>query len=92
MHGDLKLDAFAAKKILQLDPNHDGASVLLLKIYMKSDNLNNAQEVRGVMKLHRVSKETCLSWMELNEPFHEFVAGGEKHPQSGKIFLQKVVN
>lgn len=92
MHGDLKLGAFAAKKILQLDPNHDGASVLLLKIYMKSDNLNNAQEVRGVMKLHRVSKETGLSWMELNGPFHEFAVGGEKHPESGKIFLQKVVN
>ncbi|CAD6258539.1 unnamed protein product [Miscanthus lutarioriparius] len=63
MHGDLKLGAFAAKKILQLDPNHDGASVLLSKIYMKSDNLNDAQEVREVMKLHGVSKETGLSWM-----------------------------
>ncbi|XP_066340762.1 pentatricopeptide repeat-containing protein At4g14820-like [Miscanthus floridulus] len=63
MHGDLKLGAFAAKKILQLDPNHGGASVLLSKIYMKSDNLNDAQEVREVMKLHGVSKETGLSWM-----------------------------
>uniref|UniRef100_A0A0E0JUE2 Pentatricopeptide repeat-containing protein n=1 Tax=Oryza punctata TaxID=4537 RepID=A0A0E0JUE2_ORYPU len=86
MHGDLKLGAFAAKKILQLDPNHDGASVLLLKIYMKSDNLSDAQEVREVMKLQGVSKEMGLSWMELNERFHEFAAGGEKYPEHGKIF------
>ncbi|KAJ1275956.1 hypothetical protein BS78_05G176400 [Paspalum vaginatum] len=78
MHGDFKLGAFSAKKILQLDPSHDGASVLLSKIYMKSGNWNDAQDVREVMKLHAVSKEIGSSWMEMNEPVHEFAAGGEK--------------
>lgn len=77
MHGDLKLGAFAAKKVLELDPNHGGASVLLSKIYVKFGNWNDAEEVRGVMKLNGVSKETGSSWMELNDPNHEFAVGDE---------------
>ncbi|RLM57758.1 pentatricopeptide repeat-containing protein [Panicum miliaceum] len=88
MHGDLKLGAFAAKKVLELDPNHDGASVLLSKIYAKSGSWSDAEEVRWVMKLHGVSKETGSSWMVLNDPNHEFAAGGGKHPESDKILLK----
>lgn len=88
MHGDLKLGAFAAKKVLELDPNHDGASVLLSKIYAKSGSWNDAEEVRGVMKLHGFSKETGSSWMELNDPNHKFAAGGNKHPECDKILLK----
>ncbi|OEL35392.1 Pentatricopeptide repeat-containing protein [Dichanthelium oligosanthes] len=88
MHGDLKLGAFAAKKVLELDPNHDGASVLLSKIYAKSGSWNDAEEVREVMKLHRISKETGSSWMELNGQIHEFAAGGDIHPENDKILLK----
>nr|CAB3491860.1 unnamed protein product [Digitaria exilis] len=88
MHGDLKLGAFAAKKVLELDPYHDGAFLVLSKIYAKFGNWNDAEEVRGVMKLHGVSKETGSSWMELNDPSHEFAVGGEKHPESNEILLK----
>ncbi|PNT63413.1 hypothetical protein BRADI_4g15307v3 [Brachypodium distachyon] len=58
MHGDIELGEFAAKKILELDPNHDGAYVLLSNIHAKSGNWNNAQKLRVMMKVHGVSKET----------------------------------
>ncbi|KAL6654033.1 hypothetical protein ACP70R_007498 [Stipagrostis hirtigluma subsp. patula] len=70
-HGDLKLGAFAAKKVLELDPNHDGALVLLSKIHMKSGRWNDAREIRGAMKLQGILKETGSSWMELNGTVHE---------------------
>lgn len=88
IHADLKLGAFSAKKVLQLNPNHDGASLLLSKIYMKSGNWNNAQEVREVIKLHGLSREAGSSMMELNEPVHELATGGEKYLESDKIFLR----
>jgi pentatricopeptide repeat protein len=88
MHGDLKLGAFAAKKVLELDPNHDGASVLLSKIHAKSGSWNDAEEVREVMKLQGVSKETGSSWMDLNDPNHELAARGDKHPECDKILLK----
>ncbi|XP_062198120.1 pentatricopeptide repeat-containing protein At4g14820 [Phragmites australis] len=88
MHGDLKLGAFAAKKVLELDPQHDGASVLLSKIYAKSGNWNDARKVMEVMKLQGVSKETGSSWMERNDTFDEFAAGGEKHSENDKILLE----
>lgn len=78
MHSDLKLSAFAAKKVLELDPKHDGASVLLSKIYAQSGSWNDAQQARGVMKLHGVSKELGSSWMELD---------GEKYSENDKIDL-----
>lgn len=80
MHGDLELGAFAAKKILELDPNHNGAYVLLSKIHAKSGNWNNAREVRGVMEVHGVSKETGCSWVELNGAFHNSGPGGRSFP------------
>jgi pentatricopeptide repeat protein len=78
-HGDLKLGGLAAKKVLELDPKHDGASVLLSKIYAQSGSWNEAEEVRGVMKLHGVSKESGSSLMELD---------GEKHSKNYKIVLE----
>jgi pentatricopeptide repeat protein len=79
MHGDLKLGGFAAKKVLELDPKHDGVSLLLSKIYVQSGSWNDAQEIRGVMKVHVVSKESGSSWMELD---------GEKHSENEKIVLE----
>jgi pentatricopeptide repeat protein len=87
MHGDLKLGAFAAKKILELDLNHDGAYVLLSKIHAKSGNWNNAREARGVMEVHGVSKETGCSWLELNGAVHNFGAGDEKHQENRRIHV-----
>ncbi|KAL5204770.1 hypothetical protein ABZP36_009641 [Zizania latifolia] len=65
MHGDLGLGAFAAKKILELDPKHGGAQVLLSNIHAEYGNWNDAKEVRGVMKLQGTWKDTGRSWMEL---------------------------
>uniref|UniRef100_A0ACD5X1Q8 Uncharacterized protein n=1 Tax=Avena sativa TaxID=4498 RepID=A0ACD5X1Q8_AVESA len=87
MHGDLERVAFAAKKILELDPNHDGAYVLLSKIHAKSGNWDNAREMMGVMEVHGVSKETGCSWVELNGAFHNFGARGEKHQENRRILL-----
>uniref|UniRef100_A0A0D9ZHK9 Pentatricopeptide repeat-containing protein n=1 Tax=Oryza glumipatula TaxID=40148 RepID=A0A0D9ZHK9_9ORYZ len=44
MHGDLELGAFAAKKILELDPIHGGAQVLLSNIYAEYGNWNDVKE------------------------------------------------
>ncbi|KAK3118903.1 hypothetical protein QOZ80_9BG0710400 [Eleusine coracana subsp. coracana] len=79
MHGDVKLGAFAAKNVLALNPKHDGASVLLSKIYAQSGSWNEAQEIRGAMKQHGVSKESGSSWMELD---------GEKRSENDKIIIE----
>uniref|UniRef100_M8BH45 RNase H type-1 domain-containing protein n=1 Tax=Aegilops tauschii TaxID=37682 RepID=M8BH45_AEGTA len=76
MHGDLELGAFSARKILELDPNHNGAYVFLSNMHAKSGNWNNAREVRGVIEGHRVSKETSCSRVELNGIVHDFGAEG----------------
>lgn len=78
MHGDLELGAFAAKKILELDPNHGGAQVLLSNIYAEYGNWNDVKEVRGVMKVQGTWKKKGCSWMELNGSVHQFAVGGEK--------------
>ncbi|KAF7028266.1 hypothetical protein CFC21_040216 [Triticum aestivum] len=88
MHGDLELGAFSARKILELDPNHNGAYVFLSNMHAKSGNWNNAREVRGVIEGHRVSKETSSSRVELNGIVHYFGAGGEKHQENHKTLLK----
>ncbi|CAM0873850.1 unnamed protein product [Alopecurus aequalis] len=80
VHGDLELGAFAARKILELDPNHGGAYVFLSNMHARSGNWNNAREMRGEMEVHGVSKETGCSWVELNDAFHDFGDGGGSFP------------
>uniref|UniRef100_A0A0D9XTK8 Uncharacterized protein n=1 Tax=Leersia perrieri TaxID=77586 RepID=A0A0D9XTK8_9ORYZ len=77
MHGDLELGAFAAKKILELDPNHGGAHVLLSNIHAEYGNWGDVKEVRGVMKVQGTWKEKGCSWMEPNGSVHQFTVGGE---------------
>uniref|UniRef100_J3N976 Pentatricopeptide repeat-containing protein n=1 Tax=Oryza brachyantha TaxID=4533 RepID=J3N976_ORYBR len=88
MYGDLELGAFAAKKILELDPNHSGAHVLLSNIYAECGSWNNVKEVRGVMEVQGTRKETGCSWMEPNGAVHQFAVGGENHSGNDRILLK----
>ncbi|XP_072977686.1 pentatricopeptide repeat-containing protein At4g14820 [Typha angustifolia] len=86
--GDIEHGELAAKKILELDPDHDGAYVLLSNIYAKAGRWDDVREVRKLMKHRGVSKEKGCSWMELNGNVHEFLMGDESHPRCKEIYLK----
>ncbi|CAL9768298.1 unnamed protein product [Musa acuminata subsp. burmannicoides] len=93
IHGDVKLGELVARRLLELDPNHDGAYVLLSNIYAKASRWEDVREVRNLMKNKGVIKEAGFSWIELNGHVHEFMMRDKCHPRSSEIYgkLDEVV-
>lgn len=93
VHGEVELGELAAKHILELDPGHDGAYVLLSNIYAKAGRWEDVGEVRKSMKCQAVWKEKGCSWTELDGEVHEFLMADESHPRSKEIYekLDEVV-
>ncbi|KAG7028900.1 Pentatricopeptide repeat-containing protein [Cucurbita argyrosperma subsp. argyrosperma] len=93
LHGDTELGEFAAKQVLKLEPDHDGALVVLSNIYAKERRWEDAGEVRKLMNEMGVSKERGCSRIELNNEVHEFQMADRKHKQADLIYqkLNEVV-
>nr|UPT49498.1 pentatricopeptide repeat protein AaPPR667 [Agave angustifolia] len=93
LHGEVELGELAAKRILELEPGHDGAYVLLSNIYAKAGRWGDVGEVRRSMTCQAVWKEKGCSWTELDGEVHEFLMGDETHPRSKEIYekLDEVV-
>lgn len=94
IHGEFELGEFAAKQLLELDPEHDGAHVLLSNIYAKERRWENVGEVRQLMKHKGILKERGISRIELNSKIHEFLTADRNHKQSDEIYqkLNEVVS
>lgn len=94
IHGEFELGEFAAKQLLELDPDHDGAHVLLSNIYAKERRWHNVGEVRQLMKHKGILKERGCSRIELNNKIHEFLTADKNHKQSDEIYakLDEVVS
>ncbi|KAL1220661.1 Pentatricopeptide repeat-containing protein [Cardamine amara subsp. amara] len=94
VHGERALGEFAAKHILELDPDHDGALVLMSNIYAREQRWNDVRNIRRVMEEKNVFKEKGLSRIDLNGKSHEFLIGDKRHKQSNEIYtkLEEVVS
>ncbi|XP_021899023.1 pentatricopeptide repeat-containing protein At3g62890-like [Carica papaya] len=84
-HGNHKLGESIGKKLVELQPEHDGFHVLLSNIYASQGNWDNVVEVRGMMTQHGVLKIPGCSMIEANGTVHEFLAGDKMHPQINEI-------
>ncbi|PKA61398.1 Pentatricopeptide repeat-containing protein [Apostasia shenzhenica] len=84
--GNIELGEHAANRLLELDPTHDGALVLLSNIYAKANRWQNVGEVRSLMKGRAVSKERGCSWIEIDGEVHEFLMGDKYHSKSDEIY------
>ncbi|XP_052191486.1 pentatricopeptide repeat-containing protein At4g14820 [Diospyros lotus] len=88
VHKEVELGEFAAKRLLDLEPNHDGAHVLLSNIYAKERRWEDVREVRRLMKHKGVFKERGCSRLELNNEIHEFLMADRSHKQADEIYAK----
>ena len=94
VHGEIELGEFAAKRLLELDPDHDGAHVFLSNIYAKARRWEDVGQVRKLMKHKGISKERGCSRIELNNEMHEFLVADRSHKHADEIYekLDEVVS
>ncbi|KAM7479521.1 hypothetical protein LguiA_027734 [Lonicera macranthoides] len=88
VHKNMDLAEYAAKQIIDLEPDDAGAYILLSNIYANSQKWDDVAEVRKVMKVKRVRKEPGCSWIEVNKKIHVFILGDISHPEIDVITRQ----
>ncbi|XP_058070412.1 pentatricopeptide repeat-containing protein At2g03880, mitochondrial [Magnolia sinica] len=85
VHHNVKLAVYAAKRILELEPNDEGAYILLSNIYANSWRWDDVEDVRKAMRRRGLKKEPGRSWIEVDKQIHAFVVGDRSHPQIDDI-------
>ncbi|XP_072960080.1 pentatricopeptide repeat-containing protein At3g22690-like [Typha angustifolia] len=75
IHGDVELGQVACRKILELEPLHDGAHVLMSNIYADAGYWNETKAMRRKMEDKGIKKEVGRSWIEVDGVIHSFTAG-----------------
>lgn len=88
IHSELKLGEFAAKRLLQLDPSHDGAHIFLSNIYAKERRWENVGELRKYMQHKGITKERGCSKIEIDNQIHEFIIADKNHKQAEQIYMK----
>ncbi|GAA0154296.1 hypothetical protein LIER_37847 [Lithospermum erythrorhizon] len=94
LHGESELGEYAAKQLLLLAPDHDGAHVFLSNIYAKERKWEYVREVRRFMKHKCIDKERGLSKIEIGSKVYEFSTEDKKHERANDIYnkLDEVVS
>ncbi|KAJ6815970.1 pentatricopeptide repeat-containing protein-like [Iris pallida] len=86
IHGLAELGETIGKKLIELEPAHDGHYVLLSGIYAKARKWEDVVKVRKLMTNRGTNKVPGWSLIEAHGEVHKFVAGDREHEQSPEIY------
>ncbi|CAL9105232.1 unnamed protein product [Musa acuminata var. zebrina] len=87
IHGNLELAEVAAKRLIELDPQHSGYWVLLSNVYADASRWRDVSDVRAAMKDAGVNKCPGFSWVEVGgREVHRFLTADKLHKQCDDIY------
>ncbi|CAH9055492.1 unnamed protein product [Cuscuta epithymum] len=86
IYNDMDIGVIAADNLFQLAPRQSGYYVLLSNIYARAGRWQDVTKTRTIMNERGIKKIPGLSYVELNNQVHTFLAGDRWHSQSGKIY------
>ncbi|GAV73941.1 PPR domain-containing protein/PPR_2 domain-containing protein [Cephalotus follicularis] len=86
VHGDKKLGEFAAKRLLELEPDSVGYYTLLCNIQASRGQWAEVEEVRRIMNENELKKKPGWSCIEMKGGIHGFVSADRSHNQVDKIY------
>ncbi|KAL4195495.1 hypothetical protein AMTRI_Chr05g73580 [Amborella trichopoda] len=87
IHGDAAIGKLSAQKLIALEPEDiAGWYVLLAKIYTKTGKLEEAREIRKMIRERGLKKEPGCSWIRMRNKVHGFVAQDMGHPQRTEVY------
>ncbi|KAL5200542.1 hypothetical protein ABZP36_021745 [Zizania latifolia] len=85
-HNNMEMGKRAAEGILNIDPSHSAAYVLLCNIYAASGNWNEFARLKKVMRSSGVKKSPGKSWIKLKGELKVFIVEDRSHPESEEIY------
>ncbi|XP_042492131.1 pentatricopeptide repeat-containing protein At5g08305 [Macadamia integrifolia] len=87
MHGRLDLAEEVGRKLIELEPDHDGRYIGLSNVYAVARRWNDARTLREAMEKRGVKKFPGCSFVEVGRTLHKFIAHDKAHPQLVEIYL-----
>ncbi|XP_024994723.1 pentatricopeptide repeat-containing protein At5g08305-like [Cynara cardunculus var. scolymus] len=85
-HRNLDLAEIVGKKLVELEPDHDGRYVGLSNVYAVINRWDEARRMREAMEKRGVKKSPGWSFVEILGFTHRFIAHDKTHPQSEQIY------
>ncbi|XP_077247127.1 pentatricopeptide repeat-containing protein At5g08305-like [Tasmannia lanceolata] len=86
-HRRMELGEVIGKRLIELEPDHDGRYIGLSNVYAAASRWEDAKMMREVMEKRGVKKVPGYSSMEVEGVLHRFIAHDRAHPQSTEIYL-----
>ncbi|VFQ60051.1 unnamed protein product [Cuscuta campestris] len=79
-HGKLELAKMVGRRLVEMDPNHDGRYVGLANVYATDQRWGEAKSTRQRMERVGVRKCPGFSLVEVDQALHRFIAHDKSHP------------
>lgn len=76
LHGNVPLAEIIAKELFEIEPDNPGNYIMLSNIYASVDMWDEVNMVRDIMEKRGMKKEAGCSWIQIQNKFYPFVAGG----------------
>lgn len=85
-HRNLDLAEMVGKKLVELEPDHDGRYVGLSNVYAVIKRWDEVRTMRETMEKRGVKKSPGWSFVEIVGTRHKFIAHDKTHPQFEEIY------
>ncbi|XP_012468160.1 pentatricopeptide repeat-containing protein At2g33760 [Gossypium raimondii] len=86
IHKHVELAEWAAKSLLELQPQNPGHYVLLSNVYANAGMWEDMAKVRNLMTKGNLKKIPGWTWIEVDNKIHQFSVGDKSHPLSKEIY------
>lgn len=87
IHGDTKLGKYAAEKLAMAAPDSPVPYILMANIYSSRGKWKDrAKSIKQMKEMGAVSKDTGISWIEIDRKIHSFVVADQMHPQGDAVY------
>ncbi|XP_058097601.1 pentatricopeptide repeat-containing protein At3g62890-like [Magnolia sinica] len=86
VHGLVDLGETIGRKLIEMDPTHDGHYVSLASIYARSRKWEDVIKIRRLMVDRGANKVAGWSLIEAQGRVHRFVVGDRTHERSREIY------
>ncbi|XP_078171793.1 pentatricopeptide repeat-containing protein At2g22410, mitochondrial-like [Carex rostrata] len=76
-HGETRIGERIGRKLIELEPSHDGFHVLLSNMYAEKGKWDNLTDVRSLMKQRNMSKvpgSSMINYSSLKTRYHTFMS------------------
>ncbi|XP_059651741.1 pentatricopeptide repeat-containing protein At1g08070, chloroplastic-like [Cornus florida] len=87
IHGKVELAESVMENLVKVEPEKDGAYILMSNIYSSANRWRDALKLRKAMKGRNMKKTPGCSSIEVNGKVHEFRKGDKAHPKAEEIYI-----